>query len=69
MFGWERREEEAMASPHPDQPDDLSAAISAALDDLTSPATSEFVEERPPNPSQPPLDSGVEDELARSKHW
>ncbi len=57
---------EAMASPKPDQPHDLSAAISAALDDLIGPLTPEYVEERPPSPSRPPLDSGVDDELART---
>ena len=54
-----------MASSKPDRPDDLSAAISAALDDLIGPLTPEFVEEQPPNPSRPPLDSGAEEALAR----
>jgi hypothetical protein len=51
------------------QPEELSAAINAALDELIGPATSELVEEQPPNPSRPPLDSGVEDELARLNHY
>jgi hypothetical protein len=51
------------------QPDEFSAAVNAALDELIGPATSELVEERPPNPSRPPLDSGVEDELARLNHY
>ncbi|CAN5716522.1 hypothetical protein BH24ACT2_BH24ACT2_05490 [soil metagenome] len=55
-----------MAPPKPDQPHDLSAAISAALDDLIGPLAPEYVEERPPNGSRPPLDSGVEEELART---
>jgi hypothetical protein len=54
-----------MAPSKPDQPNDLLAAISAALDDLIGPSTSELVEEQPPNPPRPPLDSGVEEELAR----
>ena len=36
-----------MAPPKSDQPHDLSAAISAALDDLIGPLTPEYVEERP----------------------
>lgn len=55
-----------MAPSKPDQPYDLSAAISAALDELIGPLAPEFVEEQPPNASRPPLDSGVEEELART---
>ena len=54
-----------MSSTEPYQPDEMSAAISAALDDLIGPVPDEFAEEQPPGPSRPPPDSGVEEELFR----
>lgn len=58
-----------MAPPKPDQPNELSAAIDAALDDLIGPLVTEYVEERPPNPPRPPFDPGVEEEQNRNTRY
>ncbi len=54
-----------MPSIEPYEPDDVSAAISAALDDLIGPVPDELVEEQTQKPARPPLDSGVEEEQFR----
>lgn len=54
-----------MASTEPYQPDEQAAAITAALDALLGTPPEELVEEQPPNPPRPPLDSGAEEELHR----
>lgn len=55
-----------MSSTERYEPDEVSAAISAALDDLIGPAPEELVEEQAQKPSRPPLDSGVQEEQFRS---
>lgn len=55
-----------VTSSHRSQPDDLTAAIDAALDIELGPVPDEFVEEQPPNPPRPPLDSGKAEELDRT---
>ena len=54
-----------MSSTEPYQPDEESAALSAALDELIGPVPDELIEERAPDRSRPPPDSGVEEELFR----
>ena len=54
-----------MSSTEPYRSDEVSAAISAALDELIGPAPDELVEEQAPHPPRPPLDSGAEEELFR----
>ena len=62
---------EAMASTEPHQPDEQSAAISAALYDLLGPplGADDLVEEQSPNPRRPPIGSGVEEQQARLNPW
>ena len=43
-----------MSSTEPYQPDELTVAISAALDDLIGPVPDEIVEEQAAKPSRPP---------------
>ncbi len=54
-----------MPSIEPYEPDDVSAAINAALDDLIGPAPDELVAEQAQKPARPPRDSGVEEEQFR----
>lgn len=59
-----------MSSTEPHQPDAVSAAISAALDELIGPAPDEVVQEQAQKPARPPLDSGIEEEQARfNRYW
>lgn len=61
-----------MSSTERYEPDEVSAAISAALDDLIGPTPDELVAEQAQKPPRPPHDSGVEEEQFRispTRYW